>query len=66
MNDEEVRESIAEEFRRIADDLESEEIKLTDPVRYTQHWTDFNREIPPEIEIEYYSEDGSHRTIEIY
>lgn len=60
-----VRQRLVDELRQIADEIENDEIQLTEPIRYTHVWSMEWKEPPPEIELSYISENG-HRTIEVY
>lgn len=63
---EKIRQMVADELREVAEELESDEIQLTETVRYT-HVLGMYDELPAEIEITYYDSDyGGERTIEIY
>lgn len=66
---EDVRQAVAEELRRIADDLESDELGLTEPLRYTRRAGHRrhggSEELPSEVEITYATRYGE-RTVEVY
>lgn len=66
IDDDDVLAEAAAELRRVADQLESDDLTLTEPVRYTRVGTP-STTLPGEVEIEYYDEDyGVERNVEVW
>jgi len=61
IDESEVVEAIAEELRTVADELENEDLQLTEPPTYTMKMGDDR----PQVELTYYAEGYGYRTIEV-
>lgn len=64
-DEQEVKQLVADELRRVADSLESDELELTSPVRYTRQAID-GEELPADVQITYYVQGVGDRSIEVW
>lgn len=62
---ESIIQSVADELRSVADDLEADDLELRGPVRYTRTMGR-GRELPAEVEITYWVPGEGERTVEVW
>jgi hypothetical protein len=63
--DDEMRAELAKTLRKLADDLEADDVRLAGPTRVS--YVDTASGLPAELEIRYFDLDaGRERTIEVY